>query len=203
MLRDSEYRILVEQAPMIVWRANTEAQCDYFNDRWLAFTGRTLAQELGDGWAEGVHPDDLPSCLATWRAAFDRRETFEMEYRLRRHDGEYRWILDRGTPSHGPDGRFLGFIGSCVDVTERVRATEELKRRNEEELRRAEALIPVCFGCKRIRDDQGYWKAVDAYLTEHAGRKVTHGLCKPCVDRLYPDAADDLARAGPPRGVRG
>jgi PAS domain S-box-containing protein len=191
MLRDTEYRVLVEQAPMIIWRAGTDAKCDYFNERWLEFTGRTLEQELGDGWAEGVHPDDLRRCLDVWLGCFARREPFEMEYRLRRHDGEYRWILDRGTPSFGAEGRFLGYIGSCVDVTERVRATEELRRRNEEDLRRAESLIPVCFGCKKIRDDQGYWMAVEAYLRDHAGRKVTHGLCRPCVERLYPEAAGE------------
>jgi PAS domain S-box-containing protein len=195
MLRDTEYRILVEQAPMIIWRADADAKCDYFNDRWLAFTGRTLEQELGDGWTDGVHSDDLPRCIQVYLDAFARRETFEMEYRLRRHDGEYRWILDRGTPSYDGAGTFRGYIGSCVDVTERVRATAELRRRNEEELRRAQALIPVCFGCKKIRDDAGYWLAVDRYLADHAGRRVTHGLCETCLERLYPDVARQMREA--------
>ena len=128
MLRDLDYQVLVEQAPMIIWRADTTGKCDFFNERWLAFTGRTMAQEVGDGWAEGVHPEDFQECLRIYLAAFGRRETFEMEYRLRRHDGAYRWILDRGTPSFTADGTFLGFIGSCIDVTDRREAQAELER---------------------------------------------------------------------------
>jgi PAS domain S-box-containing protein len=173
---------------MIIWRSDTTGKCDYFNERWLAFTGRTLAQELGDGWAEGVHPDDFQSCLETYLGAFQRRETFEMEYRLRRHDGAWRWILDRGTPSYGDDGTFRGFIGSCVDITDRVEARQELARLHAQEVERLRELIPVCFGCKRVRDDKGYWRAVDIYLREAAGKAVTHGLCEACAHRLYPEA---------------
>ena len=93
-----EYRTLVEQAPILIWRANTTTECDYFNERWLAFTGRSLEQESGNGWAEGVHPDDFQGCLSIYLEAFAKREIFEMEYRLRRHDGVYRWLFDRGVP---------------------------------------------------------------------------------------------------------
>jgi PAS domain S-box-containing protein len=188
MAPEIDYRSLVEQAPMIIWRSDTTGRCDYFNERWLAFTGRTLAQEMGDGWAEGVHPDDFQACLETYLAAFQRREPFEMEYRLRRHDGAWRWIFDRGTPSYGHDGQFLGFIGSCVDVTDRVEAQKELARLHAQEVERLRDLIPVCFGCKSVRDDKGYWRAVDIYLREAAGKAVTHGLCEACAHRLYPEA---------------
>jgi PAS domain S-box-containing protein len=124
----AEYRIIVEQAPIMIWRANASAKCDYFNHRWLSFTGRTLQDEVGDGWAKGVHPDDLERCLRTYHEAFARREAFEMEYRLRRYDGEYRWVLDTGAPIHDADGRFHGFTGSCVDVTDRVEARAVLAR---------------------------------------------------------------------------
>ena len=97
-LSRNEYRILVEQAPIMIWRANTTADCDYFNDRWLQFRGRRLEQECGNQWAEGVHREDLNRCLATYLEAFEKRKPFEMEYRLQRHDGEYRWILDTGAP---------------------------------------------------------------------------------------------------------
>ena len=191
MLRDAEYQILVEQAPMIVWRADTTGRCDYFNERWLAFTGRTMEQEVGDGWAEGVHPDDLARCLGIYQGCFARREPFEMEYRLRRHDGAYRWILDRGAPSHGAGGEFLGYIGSCVDVTERVEARRALEEAHRREVARLRELIPVCFGCKSVRDEKGDWAAVDAYLARSHGKKVTHGLCADCFEQLYPSLAQE------------
>lgn len=122
-LPDDQYRLLVEAAPTLVWRAGLDAKCDYFNATWLSFTGRTLEQELGDGWAEGVHPDDLQRCLDVYLVAFAARRPFEMEYRLRRHDGVYRWIFDRGVPFH-VGGEFGGFIGSCVDVHERHEADQ-------------------------------------------------------------------------------
>src|SRR5581483_4430509 len=96
ILSATEYELLVEQAPIMIWRANPTSECDYFNDRWLDFRGRTMEQEIGNQWAEGVHSDDLQGCLDTYLKAFAKREVFEMEYRLKRHDGAYRWIFDRG-----------------------------------------------------------------------------------------------------------
>lgn len=127
-----EYKILVEQAPIMIWRANTTTACDYFNERWLAFTGRTMEQEMGNGWADGVHPDDFNACLKIYLDAFRKREVFEMEYRLRRHDGQYRWIFDRGVPFEDSDGKFSGYIGSCIDVTEKVEAREYLQKMHKE-----------------------------------------------------------------------
>ncbi|HET7842562.1 MAG TPA: PAS domain-containing sensor histidine kinase [Xanthomonadales bacterium] len=130
----TEYRLLVEHSPVLIWRAGLDAKCDYFNETWLAFTGRTLAQESGDGWAEGVHPDDLERCVAHYLDHFHRREAFEMEYRLRRHDGEYRWIFDRGVPYRDDEGNFAGFIGSCVDIDERHRVQEVRQQHDQEQL---------------------------------------------------------------------
>jgi PAS domain S-box-containing protein len=118
-LTEAEYRALVEHSPVMIWRSGLDARCDYFNEPWLAFTGRTLEEECGDGWATGVHPDDLQRCVDYYLAHFERREEFEMEYRLRRHDGVYRWILDRGTPVYDDADTFTGFIGSCIDVDDR------------------------------------------------------------------------------------
>jgi PAS domain S-box-containing protein len=201
VIRDSEYKTLVEQSPMIIWRCDVNAKCDYFNERWLAFTGRTLQQEVGDGWAEGVHKDDFDGCLAVFLGAFARREAFEMEYRLRRHDGEYRWILDRGTPSYGPDGTFLGYVGTCVDVTERVVATERLKELTERELERLRGLLPICSHCKKIRNDAGYWKQVELYMHEETGAHFTHTICPPCLEEHYPDvdASGGEEASAPPR----
>lgn len=115
-----EYKAIVETAPNLIWRSGLDAKCYYFNKTWLDFTGRTYEQEFGDGWAEGVHPDDLDRCVKIYLDNFANRTAFEMEYRLRRHDGELRWINDRGVPAIDENGLFSGFIGSCLDVTEKV-----------------------------------------------------------------------------------
>jgi len=118
------YLKLFDEFPALIWRSGLDSKCDYFNSAWLGFTGRKLEQELGDGWAEGVHPDDLCQCVTTYREAFQARRSFEMEYRLRRHDGEYRWIVDVGRPFHDLEGTFAGYIGSCYDITDRKQAAE-------------------------------------------------------------------------------
>jgi PAS domain S-box-containing protein len=119
-LRESEerFRVLSDTAPIMVWVAGPDKLCIDFNRPWLEFKGRSIAAELGYGWVEGVHADDVERCLAIYDAAFERREGFEMEYQRQRFDGEYRWVLDTGMPRYGSDGSFLGYIGSCVDVTE-------------------------------------------------------------------------------------
>ena len=127
-IRESEkrFRLVANSAPVMIWTSGTHRKWNYFTKPWLDFTGRSLEAELGDGWAEGVHPDDLGRCLQTYIEAFDRRESFEMQYRLRRHDGEYRWLLDKGVPRFNPDGTFAGYIGSCIDITERKLAEEAM-----------------------------------------------------------------------------
>jgi len=187
MLSLEEFRLIVEQAPIMIWRSDTSAECDYFDERWLAFTGRSLEQESGNGWAEGVHPDDLQRCLATYKAAFNRREPFEMEYRLRRHDEVCRWVFDRGVPFQDSAGEFAGYIGSCIDVTERVEAREALRRAHEAEVKKLRQLLPICSHCKSIRNDQGYWTQLETYLQEHAELRLTHGLCPKCRQQLYPE----------------
>ncbi|MEZ6107301.1 MAG: PAS domain S-box protein [Pirellulaceae bacterium] len=133
-LRESEHRFrdLADSVPVLVWLSGIDGKCTDFNAEWLAFTGRSLDDELGDGWTDGVHPEDLENCVQTYYDAFERREAFEMEYRLRRHDGLYRWILDRGHPRLDADGSFQGYIGGCLDVTDRRNAEAELERRETE-----------------------------------------------------------------------
>ncbi len=115
-----EYKTIVETAPNLIWRSGLDAKCYYFNKTWLDFTGRTFEQEYGDGWAEGVHPDDLERCVKIYLDNFGNKTPFEMEYRLRRHDGVWRWINDRGVPAVDESGVFSGFVGSCLDVTDKV-----------------------------------------------------------------------------------
>ena len=185
-LSAKEYQILVEQAPIMVWRADLTMGCDYFNDRWLAFTGRTMEQEHGNGWAAGVHADDLDRCLDIYTKAFARQDTFEMEYRLRRNDGVYRWILARGVPFHNEHGQFAGYIGSCIDVTARVEAEEAIKAAHKAELRTLRGLLPICSSCKKIRDDQGRWNELETYIKQRSAAEFTHSICPECAERLYP-----------------
>jgi PAS domain S-box-containing protein len=146
-LSAADYAVLVEHSPVMIWRAKLDSRCDYFNDTWLAFTGRTLEEEVGDGSAADVHPDDLAQVAEGFLDAFHKHENFEMEYRLRRHDGIYRWIVNRGAPVFGNDGTFQGFVGSCTDIDDRRRARIEREAHLEDtlnlyhELRAREAKI--------------------------------------------------------------
>ncbi len=143
-LRESEarFRLVADSAPVMIWMSGTDKLRTYFNKPWVDFTGRSIDQEVGNGWAEGVEPEDLQRCLDTYTQAFDRREAFRMEYHLRRHDGEYRLVSDIGVPRFNPDSSFAGYIGSCMDVTEQRRAEEQL-RQAQEDLARASRVIAM------------------------------------------------------------
>jgi len=139
------FRTMADHAPVLLWMAGTDGRCEFFNQGWLEFTGRAISDEIGSGWAEGIHAEDFQRCMSLYVQAFVERKRFSMEYRLRRHDGEYRWVYDQGAPLFEADGRFMGFIGSCVDVTEQRlsrdalrQATIELEERVRERTARAE-----------------------------------------------------------------
>jgi PAS domain S-box-containing protein len=123
---EERFRLVANSAPVLIWMSGPDKLCTYFNQPWLEFTGRPLEAELGNGWSQGVHPDDLKACLDTYTEAFDRAESFRVQYRLRRQDGEYRWLLDIGVPRFNPDGTFSGYIGSCMDITDRKAAEEAM-----------------------------------------------------------------------------
>jgi PAS domain S-box-containing protein len=140
-LRESEqrFRIVADAAPVLIWMSDVDKLCTFFNKSWLEFTGRSLEQEMGNGWTEGVHRHDLQKCLNTYTESFDARKSFVMQYRLRRNDGEYRWISDHGVPRYDADGMFVGYIGSCVDITDLLRQQRALHEFEERVSLAAEA----------------------------------------------------------------
>lgn len=129
-LRDSEarFRMMADTAPVMVWMAGPDTQITFINKRWLEFTGRTVEEEIGDNWFTGIHHDDLDRCRTSYLEAFKSEQPFFLDYRLRRHDGEYRWIMDTGVPLFDEGGRFGGYIGTCMDLTERKDMEDQLRR---------------------------------------------------------------------------
>lgn len=133
-LRESEERlhITVDSAPAMIWETGTDMKCTYVNQRWLDFTGRTAEKELGTGWTDGIHAEDYDSTLHIYESKCKERQPFELEYRMRRQSGEYRWILDTGVPRYAADGTFLGYLGTCLDITERKESEVALQTAHEE-----------------------------------------------------------------------
>lgn len=218
-LSESEQRFhhIANSAPVLIWISGPEKARTYVNKPWLDFTGRSLEMELGDGWAGGVHPDDLARCLAVYQSHFDRRESFRMEYRLKRADGQYRWVDDAGVPRFGTAGDFLGYIGSAVDITER-RATEQALRQlagrllkvQDEERRRiardlhdstAQNLLGAILGIRRaLRLDRDMPDEAKGVLEEsHDLIRQTEREVRTTCYLLHPPMLDE---AGLPAAVR-
>ncbi|BAY26021.1 two-component sensor histidine kinase [Calothrix sp. NIES-2100] len=150
-LRESEQRFhsMANTAPVMLWMAGTDGLFTFFNQSWLKFTGRSIEQQRGLGWLQGVHPQEQEFCQETYDSAFHARGKFEMEYRLMRHDGEYRWILDTGVPRFTPNGKFVGYIGCCIDITERKLAEVALKHSQES----VQAQLEEMESLNRLKDE--------------------------------------------------
>jgi PAS domain S-box-containing protein len=217
-LRESEarFRAMADSAPVLIWMADAEGLRAYVNRPWLEFTGRALPRELGNGWAEGVHPDDYQRCLTTYLSSFEARRAFRMEYRLRRGDGEYRWLLDQGVPRFTPDGSFAGFIGTCVDITERREAEEQQRFLAEagtvlaSSLDYHETLRQVCrlavpamadFCIVDLLDDDGRVRRVEAVHADRQAEPLMAVLRRHVPDTSpgSPHPLAEVLRVGAPR----
>jgi PAS domain S-box-containing protein len=132
---EGRFRAIADTAPVLIWLSGPDKLCYFFNKGWLDFTGRSMEQELGNGWAEGVHPDDFDRCLAIYISNFDARKEFSMDYRLRRHDGQYRWISDKGVPRYTSAGTFIGYVGGCMDIHDQITFSEQMETQVEERTR--------------------------------------------------------------------
>ncbi len=187
-LRESEarFRMMADTAPVMIWMAGPDKFCQYFNKRWLDFTGRKIEQEQGYGWIEGVHPRDFQHCFDAYIAAFESRQDFSMEYRLRRADGEYRWLLETGVPRWMPDGSFAGYIGSCLDITERKLAEASLETHARQQAAVAE------LGRRALAGDD------PASLLDEAARLLAELLAVEysAIQELLPDGQALIMRAG-------
>jgi PAS domain S-box-containing protein len=200
---EARFRLVADFAPMMIWMSGTNKLCTYFNEPWLEFTGRSLEQERGNGWTEGIHPDDLQKCLNTYTQAFDRREEFKMEYRLRRSDGEYRWIVDKGIPRFNADHSFAGYIGSCVEVTD-VKRMEEALGQKEKDLLEAQRLAGVGSWQWHLGNDTVTWSeelyriaGLDPALPAPAYKEHSSLFTAESWDRLS-RAVEEALRAGTP-----
>lgn len=183
-LRESEelFNSIANTSPPI-WLAGLDKGCYWFNESWLQFRGRTLEEEQGNGWAEGVHPDDLKHCFKIFTEHFDKRESFLMEYRLKRYDGMYRWVMDRGKPRYSKDGIFLGFIGSCIDNTD-LRTAEAILKNTEEEYAMFfnNAMDLFC-----IANTDGYFMRLNKQWESTLGYTLEELLSKPYYEFVHPD----------------
>jgi PAS domain S-box-containing protein len=211
MLEESEsrFRIMADGAPVLLWMAGRDSDCTFFNQGWLEFTGRTLEMEYGTGWSGGVHPEDFQHCMTVYMNAFVERRDFRMEYRLRRADGQYRWILDTGRPRFAPDGNFEGYIGSCIDITDiresasaQLRLNDELEARVERrtaELKQANAELES-FSYSVSHDLRAPLRAIDGFSNilqelhakslDESGRHYLDRICSG-AERMG-DLIDDL-----------
>jgi two-component system sensor kinase FixL len=192
-LRESEsrFRIVADAAPVLIWMAGVDKLCSFFNKPWLQFTGRSMEQELGNGWAEAVHQDDMERCLQAYGSAFDARQPFVMQYRLRRHDGEYRWVSDQGVPRYDTHGTFAGYIGSCVDVTELVNKDRALQESEERMRVAAEAVNLGIWEWDLNKDEIWATNARRALLGLPASGTIA---LADFISRLHPDDRDRVRR---------
>ena len=172
---ERRFRQMADAAPVMIWIAGLDTLCHYFNKTWLDFTGRSLEQEQGNGWAEGVHPEDMDRCLRIYLDAFERRQPFTMDYRLRRHDGEYRWIQDNGAPHFDNQGELQGYIGSCIDVTDRKLA-EDLFR----------GLVEVSPIAMLLVDEEGRIELANPQLADMFGYAASELIGQP-IEKLTPE----------------
>ncbi len=184
-LRESEerFRLLADTAPVLIWLAGTDSNCYFFNQTWLEFTGRTLDQEIGDGWTDGVHPDDYHYCIETYSNAFKAQKRFRREYRLRRHDGNYRWILDTGVPRFTSNDYFAGYTGSCIDITDRKQVEERLRESEENYRSVIESVKEVIFQT----DATGVWTFLNPAWTEITGFTLGESIGTNFLEYIHPD----------------
>ena len=189
---EGRFQTMADAAPVLIWVSGEDKLPTYFNKAWLEFTGRSMEQELGNGWKEGVHPDDLAKISQTYGPAVDAREPFVMQYRLKNSDGEYRWITDQGVPRHGPSGNFRGYVGACVDITDLLQKEQELREIEERVALAAEAAHLGVWELDTVTNELWISDKVRELFQFDGEEEVTYAMLRARVhpeDRVAQDAA--------------
>jgi len=184
-LRESEqrFRTTANAAPVLIWMSGKDKRCTWFNQRWLDFVGRDMEQEIGDGWCDNLHPADFDRALDTYHAAFDARRPYEMEFRLQRDDGAWRWLLERGCPHLGPNDEFVGYIGTCIDITEHRETVEQLRENRARFKTLAESLPQMIWTC--LRD--GYCDYLSRQWLDYTGRSESQQVGQGWLEQVHPE----------------
>ncbi|HEU4778551.1 MAG TPA: PAS domain S-box protein [Steroidobacteraceae bacterium] len=184
-LRESEqrFRTTANAAPVLIWMSGPDKRCTWFNQRWLDFVGRDIEQEVGDGWCDNLHPADFDRTLDTYHAAFDARRPYEIEFRLQRDDGAWRWLLERGCPHLGPNGEFVGYIGTCIDITEHRETVEQLRENRARFKTLAESLPQMIWTC--LRD--GNCDYLSRQWLDYTGRSEAQQVGQGWLEQVHPD----------------
>jgi PAS domain S-box-containing protein len=186
-----------------IWDWDVPNKRVFFSSRWKAMRGFS-DEEVGDSeveWSGGIHPEDAPRVFASVQAHFeDKTPWFSEDYRVRRKDGSWMWIHDRGLALKDPEGRVIRMSGSETDITER-KAMEEEREKLITDLKAAMAriktlsgLLPICMHCKKIRDDKGYWNQLEIFIRDHSEAEFSHGICPDCLKQFYPDVYDRFVK---------
>ena len=181
---EQQYRTLADSGQALIWSTDTDKLCNYVNKAWLDFTGCILEQVVGNGWTDVIHPDDLRRGLDVYKSSFDRHEKFSMDYRLRRHDGEYRWIQNDGCPRYNSAGKFIGYIGYCLDITARKQAEQERDR-----------LFNYALDMYCIAGFDGYYKQLNPAWEKSLGWSNAELLAKPYLEFVHPDDREATTHA--------
>jgi PAS domain S-box-containing protein len=189
---EGRFQTMADAAPVLIWVSGEDKLPTYFNKAWLEFTGRSMEQEVGNGWKEGVHPDDLTKISQTYGPAVDAREPFVMQYRLKNSDGEYRWITDQGVPRHGPSGNFRGYVGACVDITDLLQKKQELHEIEERVALAADAAHLGVWELDTVTNELWISDKVRELFQFDGEEEVTYAMLRARIhpeDRVAQDAA--------------
>ena len=180
---EERFSLMADTAPIMIWISGADRQLFYFNKMWLDFTGRSILDELGNGWLESLHPDDVDSCLKIYNAAYKGKKNFEMEFRLKRYDSKYRWIFTRGVPRFLPDDYFAGFLGTAIDITDRKLAENALRMSEEKYRSVVQSVREVIF----TTDDAGVFTFLNPFWHDLTGYDIKSGVGKPLFSYFHPE----------------